>query len=516
MKVDLKKKLILKSATVYLKLQREIERKDIQDYLQDKKSFKNNPIIENRVREYLKSIGIYNEHYDLTTPYGYEVKNKGMVKENEEGKYQIWFTLDDFLFGNRIFYFRRIKPEPYKQNQKLDSLELDFSGQIFRSLPIQGKDAQDSIEFSIIDTEKKYPVEKNNTTEISFIWTWNDIQSSSFTFSGKFETVQIDMNKHVDFQINLEQHIPTVIPDWNNETRRCKLKIEDIEKDDIYQYFEYSGNRPCDGYDSCVFDKLPIEPYNYEEAVLWRDKIINMELEKEYMHPDDFNDKIIEINDKDGFSAYSTQLELNVPNIDNYIEKLDSSKKSDRTPAYWHLAAPLDLNVDIPQSLKIDHFSLSKEEDRSISFSGLAAKFGNIRAEKIFFYDKYVYTYYQQRSISTFLSCFGVSDICVITETDNPEHKFNNYLVKNKPEITVVNISDVYQDTKDAPHDRYIVFKTGSDLVVWTSTNSIDFIRFDKKGEITPDTFGTILKSVTFAEVKRSVLGTDLLKRINK
>jgi hypothetical protein len=502
MTVVLTKKITLKCATVYLRLQRKVKREDIQNYLQG--NHFNNSIVENRVREYLKSIGIYNEQG--TTPYGDKVKETGMVDTLEEGKYQIWFTQDDFLFGNRIFYFKRVKPEPY--NQQLVPLKLDFSRRIFRSLPI--KDAQDTIEFLIIDAVKEYPAEIRDAG-ISCTWTWNDTQSSLFKFSGNFETAPID-SKPVDFDINLEQHIPTIIPNWNSETRRNKLKIENIENNDIYQYFEYSGSRPRDGYDSCVFDKLPVEPYNEEEAREWRDKIINMELEKKYMHPDDFTDSIIMINQKEGFSAYSGLLD--VPDMSRYIEKLEPGKKSDRKPAYWHLAAPLDLNVGIPKSLKIDSgsFSLSREGDKNISFRELAAKFGEVQAERIFYYDKYVSNYYQQRSVSVFLNSFGVSDICIITDTT--QNDYNDYLSQKKQEINVTGISSVYQNLKDAPHDRFIVFKSERGLLVWTSTNSIDFVRFDKNEEITPDTSGSILKSVTFTKVKPDVLGTQLTEFI--
>ena len=505
MNVKLTKKITLKSAIVYLKLQKKVKREDIQNYLQGK-SF-NNPIVEDRVREYLKNAGIYNEQYNLTTPYGYEVRDKGMFKENEEGKYQIWFIQDDFLFDNRIFYFKRIKPEPYSQEPV--QFNLNLTGKNFCSLPIKGEEEQDSIEFSVIDEINT--IEKKMISEISFVWTWNDTKSSSFKFSGNFETLPIDANKSVDFQIDLKKHIPAVIPDWNNDTERCKIKIEninnDVKKDDIYKYFEYTGIRAREGYDLCEFIKLPVEPYNYEEAVIWREKIINIELEKKYIHPDDFTDRIIMINQKEGFTAYYDHLDVPT-DMKCYIEKLEPGKKSDRGSAYWHLTAPLDLNVDIPQSLKIDHLSLIKGEN--ISFGELTAKFNKIMADKIFYYDKYVQNYYQQRSVSAFLSCFGVKDICIITETNNPDNKFDKYLTEKKPEITVNNISEVYQNKADAPHDRYIVFKSGGDLIVWTSTNSIGFIRFNKNGEITPDTPGTILKSVTFTKVKPDVLGTRL------
>jgi hypothetical protein len=180
MNVTLKKKITLKSATVYLKMQKKVKREDIQIYLQGKR-FKN-AIVEDRVQDYLKNIRIYNEQYHLT-PYGNEVKETGMVNEDEEGKYLIWFTQNDSLFGSRIFYFRRIKPESY--NQQLNQLELNFSGQTFLSLPVQG---QDSTEFSIMGAVNKYPSESKSDENIFCTWIWNDTQSSFFFFVCKFGT----------------------------------------------------------------------------------------------------------------------------------------------------------------------------------------------------------------------------------------------------------------------------------------------------------------------------------------
>jgi len=526
MKITLKRKLQLKSAVVYLKLKTDVYHEEIKEYLNSKIDFENkdekiNEIITRRIRKYLQYKEIFNSQNQLT-PDGLKAKETGMVKEEEEGKYQIWYTQDDPLFENRIFFFRRVEPE--KDNPRLEPLELNFSDKIFFSLPIKEKPrkpAQSPIEFIINKEIKVYRGESRKDVFIpSCTWIWNNINNSIFVFSGEFETNIlkdgkpnidkdiIDEGKPVDFKIDLNRHIPAIIPDWNSETRRNRLKIENIENDDIYKYFEYSGSLPREGYDSCVFEKLPVEPYNDEQAVIWRNKIIDMELEKKYIHPDDFEVTVNAINQKEGFAAFSEKLD--VPGIGRYIEKLDEhGKKSDRAPAYWHLAAPLDLFVGIPQTLNIGHFSLLKEEN-TINFSKLAGKFGVNRADKIFYYDKYVHNYYQQRSVSAFLSCFGVKDICIITDTNNPDSKFDKYLAETKPEIIVTDISAIYQNKADAPHDRFIVFKSGGDLLVWTSTNSIDFIRFNNRGEIAPDTPGTILKSVTFTKIKPDVLGTRL------
>jgi len=541
MKITLKRKLQLKSAIVYLELNTEVFHEEIKEYLNSNIVFSND-IVGKGVRNYLCAKGIFNKQNQLTIPDGIKAKETGMVKEEEEGKYQIWYTQNDPLFENRIFFFKRIKPE---KRVKLDPLELNSLGETFRSLPIQakpeiqgkpGKDAQDSIEFSIKDTVRKYQGEMiEKDTNISCTWIWNNTQNSKFEFSGKFETIItnrddkppdididiIDRNKHIDFNIDLKLHIPTIIPKWNDKNRRWPIKIEYIKKDDTYNDFEYSGEQIRDGYDSCVFDELPVEPYNDEEAIQWRDKIINMKLEKIYMHPDDFEEEVNAINQKEGFSAYPR---LGIPDIKHHIEKLEPSKKSDRRSAYWHLAAPLDLNVDIPQSLQIDSgsFDISAEVDKNISFRNLAAKFGVVRAEKIFYYDKFVFKEYQQRYVSVFLNCFGISDtdICIITNKTK-DSNFGKYFATNKPEITVTDITEVYKNSKDIkPHDRYIIFKSNDNLDIWLCTNSIDFIRFNRDEEITPDTSGTIsITSVTYKKVKPDLLGTQLrefIKGINK
>ena len=511
MKITLTRKLELKSAVVYLKLQRKVRRTEIQEYLKNNIEFsvadpRIKEIITRSVKKYLYDTGIYDNQYQLTKE-GEKAKENGMVKEKEEGKYQIWFTQKDPLFGDRIFHFKRIKPVTY--NPQLELLDADFSGKKFLSLPIGKSDEQDS-EFSIDDTVKQ--AEKKKVELINCRWIWNGIKSSLFFFKGKLETNNadkdsIDNTKHRNFEIDLEQHIDKIIPNWNKETERCKFKFENIHDNDTYLYFEYTGSRPCEGYDSCLYENLPIEPFNLEEAKKWRDKIISIELAKGYMHPDDFTGNIISANQKEGFHTYSEQLDSDIPEIDQYISKLDPAKKSGRGADYWHLAAPLDLNVGLPQQSKVDSFSLVKDE--SICFMDLAQKFGRITADKIFYYDKYVTNYHQQRKAAAFLSSFGIPDICIITDTTQQD--YGKYLAQNKPAIVVEDIGSVYkQNRKDAPHDRFIIFKHGEDITVWTSTNSIDYIRFNVSGEIQPNDSGKIFQSVTFTRVNKNILGSQL------
>ena len=57
MTISFKKELELYRLDVYLRIEKKVIRKDFQDYLNGKKFL--NPLIENRISDYFKTIGIY-------------------------------------------------------------------------------------------------------------------------------------------------------------------------------------------------------------------------------------------------------------------------------------------------------------------------------------------------------------------------------------------------------------------------------------------------------------------------
>jgi hypothetical protein len=528
MKITLKRKVDLKGAIVYLKIQTEVPREDIKNYLESG-DFPN-PVIERRVKKYLCYMGIYKEtekdNYQLTAK-GNKAKETGKIEETEEGKYQIWYTQEDPLFGNRVFYFRRIKPDTRSDNPQLEkSLDIKLDEKQFVSLPIWGRDRdkKEPVNFSIINPINGYPGENGACATINCDWIWEDMKTSFFHFNGKLEWSEydekaktdivrsdtIDRESKVYLNIDFRPHIPVIIPNWNEETRRYRLRLGNIDvndANDVYQYFEYSGQRNCEGFDYCYCDKLPVEPYNSEEARVWRNLLLTSELEKRYIHPDDFISNVIAINQKEGFAAYVDRLDI-PDDIHQYIgAELERGKKSERGTSYWHLAAPLDLNVEIPQSLKLSVISFAKGE--YISFQEFATKFNcGVDIEEVFYYDKYVITYYQQRSVAAFLKAFGIPKMFIVT--DKNDQNFNDCLAKYDPQITVEDISAVFQNRKDSEHDRLLVFKSGGNLTVWTSTNSIDYIRFNCKGAIQPQENGHVEKSITYSRVRHEILGTQL------
>ena len=66
MKVTFSQNLPVYKATVYLKLYKQVERKDLQDYITGKQTYEL-PLIKERIEAHLKSIKVYNEQGNLTS-----------------------------------------------------------------------------------------------------------------------------------------------------------------------------------------------------------------------------------------------------------------------------------------------------------------------------------------------------------------------------------------------------------------------------------------------------------------
>jgi len=337
MTVTLTKQITLKSADIYLKLEKKVKREDIQNYLNGKKF--DDDIVENRVRDYLKELRVFDEQYHLTT-YGNEVKKDGMVDVLEEGKYSIWITQNDTLFGNKIFFLKRQKPDEPK-GDKFDEINIDEKNHFCLS-----SNKKDFFSFNLKNSNKnKYNgIKLKGGSVLIFSWKWNDLESSVYTFEGRIENTNIDKNIEIESDEDLNKKIIEILSDWNSKTNRCKMPFKKISNQkSILSLFKCKANNiKWEDFDVDI-KNLPIEPCDKDEAKEWRNAIFNMELEENYLPPDKFAGNIKSINQKEGFKAYFDQLDI--PEINQYISDLDPSLKSKRGQAFWHLAAPLDLNI---------------------------------------------------------------------------------------------------------------------------------------------------------------------------
>jgi hypothetical protein len=490
MKVTLTKEIKLQSATVYLKLEREVERKDIQEYLCGK-TFPNE-VVERRVKDYLKNVHIFDELYHLTSD-GQRAKEIGMVRVREEGKYQIWYTQNDSFFGSKIFYFKRLQPQP-RGNVENHPLQINKENYC---LPV----AQNGfLRFVLLSDINQVEQMKSSSSSISFTWKWNDLDNSVQAFSGQIAGDRIADDTEFKDSKNLKQKISEILPEWDSINERYKIHLNAVKDNDIVS-FECLYQGKWHDFDVHIGD-LPIEPYNEEEALQWRNRLLDKELEQGYMHPKDFESMASSLNRKDGFKVYAASLDI--PKASEYRTKLLPSKKSETGPAYWHLSAPQDLSPDIPKERIAQSFSLQK--DQEISFRQITKKIWTSSVDKVFYYDKYVIDEQQQQKANALFSVFNYKKAYLITNiTDN---KRSDYIEKHNSQITQKNLKDIFKNTKPQ-HDRYLILSHDSQLEVWDITNSMDFIKFNNN-DITADTKGIIEQSVVFNNVGPEMLHKEL------
>lgn len=341
MKLTLTKSLTLHTAYCYLQIKKQVKRDDIQEFLNGDKKYE--PIIENRIKVYLKNIGIYDDKYNLTT-IGNKAKETGLFYALEEGKYQIWYTKGDYLFGYKIVHFERVQPTLDTRNDSSNVIELNsfFQNESHFSIPIEDSEY---FEFSLNNTPLTF-TELTKTDTIKLTWMWETLNKSVYTFEGKINKNKKDLiliPNEIKCPENLEYFIQKILPNWSTDHKRNRIDFNSELSNEINTTFIDSFYKTSwRGFDVSI-EKLPIMPYSEDEAAKWRDYLILNKLEKQYLNPKDLNTEIEKINDNEALKPFN----LLVPTAKE-ISKLTNTKTS-----FWHLYAPMDLNPTLEQKINI-------------------------------------------------------------------------------------------------------------------------------------------------------------------
>lgn len=493
MKVTLDKQIQLQSAIVYLRFEKEIKRKDIQEYLNGKRF--DNPLIENRIKEYLRNIKVYDEKYQLTA-LGNAVKESAMLPTVEEGKYQIWFTNRDSFFGNKIFYFKRVQPSRESNDDKL-TLRFENEGHFY--LPTENNPFSN---LKLLPTTDYFGQYKNHTDVISLRWNWDNLEKSNFVFDGQLGkgegSIKFKSTPIVCYE-DLKSLIEELLPNWDKKNDRLRVPFNEISDQ---SKLSFEDNYQTKWRDFQVqFQKVPLMPYNLEDAKKWRNWLLTESLRKEFLNPSDFESSVIETNEKDAIKPYSNSLDIPKP------ESFSSSIKKDSL-AFWHLNAPLDLNPNAKTKLSAKPLELKKDD--KISFKGIVNKLGfdNIDENSVcIYYDRYVIREHQQRAVAALLQSIEIKNKIVVTDT-SPKENSSDFIQKQKPEINLKDCKTVFKYR--FPHDRYLIIGNKDEIQIWNISNSIDYITFSDRN-IDVDTFGTIRQSVVFTPVNKELLDKELL-----
>ncbi|MCC5946795.1 MAG: hypothetical protein JJT94_17820 [Bernardetiaceae bacterium] len=491
MKATLTKKIEIKSATAYLVFEKEQERKDIQKFLNGEE-FEDETINE-RVKEYLRNLQITDEN-DIPTQKGNRIRQTGKMFVREEGKYKIWFAENDNFLGTKILYFERIAP---RENERVDILNVSFQEENY-FLPIN--DNKFSNLKLIININDKIAGQINNTNDaINLSWIWEDLEKSHYVFVG-----QINRNNIKPHSINLDkdlnEFISKTFPDWDKKQNRLKIQFRNLQEDKERTNFVTNyTNKNQRGFDTIEFLEIPIMPYDTGDAIIWRNWLVEQELNRDYYLKYDFENLIKTTNRKEGFSAYYNSLDI--PVIENYRNEIFDKDRSKQSPAFWHLAAPSDLNPDI--SIEYSDETLDYPVEEQITFEQICDNLKRNTKHQInavFYYDKYVYTPNQQNAMKAFFDCFDCPTKILIT--DNKQTR-SNFLQKNASEIKQFSLKDVFLNQK-AQHDRYIALCENKDTyTLWKTSNMLDCINLEKE---------TVIDSFSLQKIDKKVAKKGMLK----
>jgi len=496
MKATLTKNIKIKTAIAYLVFEREQDRPDIVKFLKGEKF--EDETINNRVKEYLKKLQILDKDGSLTKK-GTKVKETGKLPVREEGKYKIWFTENDDFLETKILYFERKAP---REKERINEININFEKDNY-FLPVNDNEFSN---LKLVKTDNISGQLNKSSENIELVWEWNNLNNSNFYFSGKIDKNSIKDHK-IESDKNLEEYISNIFQSWDRNMQKLKVYFDEI-KEIERKNFEKNGNGKYNDF-NYNFEQIPIMPYDKQDAVKWRNWLINQEIEKEYFLKYDFEKLVNEINNKNGFSAYKNNLDI--PEISEYRENIYSKDRSKQSPTFWHLSAPDDLNPDADQKYIIK--SLNYEIGKNISFKNIASKLienSNNEVNAIFYYDKYTYKNSQQKSMVAFFNTFDKVEEkrkFLITIKNLKGKKRDSYLFQNS-KIEVVDANNILHSK--LPHNRYIVLAENKEkYTVWQLPSSIDYIKF-QNNEIEPKTIGKIKDSISFNQVEKEMLKPEL------
>ncbi len=513
MKATFRKKIQLKSGEAYLRLKVPQKREEIQRYLNGEKF---DPFINERIDEYLKKIGVYNESKGLTD-IGKKVKESGILYSLQEGKYRFWFCENDTFLQTVILCTLRVPPqredpENYTNDKKLNLKEKNI--ELNRNY-IQEREGYPN--FELVNTQVQLTEVTNNSSVLELEWHWEDFENnkSFLRFKGtimqdKNETIPVYEEK-INIEVNLEEFIKKIINEWNDKTKKLKVRFENIKNNTseielFVRNKQKFNNQDHLNFESIEFTEIPLEPYDDISAQEWSDELIHIHVEQNYLHENQIK-SLLESNKKNYFANFN----ISIPPkpFDYYLQKFKNKSK-----AFWHIAAVHDLNLD--NNMITNSFTLSNGQKISLkAISQTIIQNTTHSADTLVYCDNYC-----------FVKNESIKKTCMFLEIDSENTKKTkkfvlkpnktNSIKDNQYLLTLKNngITPIEHNQSIKEHDRFLFIFGENQVTVWNITNSIDFIEFDTNN-YTSDTIGTIKKTITFNKLHQNQIA-ELIKSIKQ
>lgn len=492
MKITFTRELTLQKADAYLEIEKKVIRKDIQDYLNGK-HFKN-PLIESRVKKYLREIGVFDSASFLTRK-GEKIKKTGETYEVEKGKYTIWYIENDFVLGTKILFFSREDATTNPKKENIAPFSVDFTNEEHLLLPsLDGK--TDFSEFNLKKQILCAEMHSPTSDRLSFKWVWNGLDSSYYEFQGKLGNNEIRA-MNISCDKNLEDEVKYYFKGWSTEHKRLMIGFDhhtEEEKKTFYSNFQGSYSNY-----TIEIEQIPIMPENKQVATTWRDSLLEQVVKEKFLISADFEYEAMCIQQKEGLAMY----DLETPEVSNFIKEHSKNKL-----IKWHLQAPEDLNPN-KEFLKSSFAkTIPIAQGEIFSFREFVSKLNPKEGDVIIYYDIYALDHCDL--VEKFLDEIEVSKKIIVSlpfTKDNDYRLSNSYRrCQSKFKIIDANQND------DKLHDRYIFILKNNKWYILNGSNSLNgYVGYDKKSK----NYKT-KKPTVYTYIDDSMFGRSTINFLNK
>lgn len=377
LKVTLTRKIDTRRFTFLAQLSVWEERKDIQNILHKlQNKTENLANLPTRLQKYLERERLINK--GMLTEKAERVLETGSFPIPEQGVYNIWYVQQDSLMGTCPIMMQRIQATGQSSNisgklQPLpNELELGQTRSVVEVMEkaLENESSVTNIERLTIQDQQGIPAEKSL---ITLTWHWDDIfQKQSHTQlegivevqlynnrkdknrekNNSVHSVKLDLSQPSDYEL-----MPELIAllqkkaqlAWQQTHQRAAITLEQLN-----QYQEHSPQiktefivdqltvRHFDSeqygrFEWAKIEQLPVMPASPTEAESWTQQLLVEDWKKGYQPETDLLDSQRRWYEHAAIRPYALQ----PGDADEWISQLSPQQHAE---AFWHIAAPFDLN----------------------------------------------------------------------------------------------------------------------------------------------------------------------------
>ena len=264
----------------------------------------------------------------------------------EKGRYRFWCIKDE-LIGQRIIRYSRIEKDHTKvfSNFPLDALEGRYHRDLTRDHEFFLKKINTNQGGEINYQEKASIASKVNLT-----WIINKNSSnldSDWNIKGDLKRVNhIEYTESYEENLSINDIIESIFQDnyeYDSELGGVILEFKQVSKDSILRFqtnlhFQDMSVLNYGKFKELFIKDIPIIPKNSDTAKSWLLKIIEIESKLDYLTQKSINLIIGNFKDRKEMKNFQDLSVLN-------SEILDYLKVNNLIEEFWHVQAPLDLEI---------------------------------------------------------------------------------------------------------------------------------------------------------------------------